>query len=394
MNGIEFEDIRVGDQRELTHTITQSDVDVFAKLTGDFNPLHVDPRFAQKTDFVKNVVHGMLTSSFISTMIGMLIPGPGSLWTSQFLEFLHPTYIGDSITVLAEVTQKSTSTRMLVLEIEIINQHGTSLVKGRSTVKVLKIYKTDLEENKMKNITLVTGASGGIGQAIAKKLASAGHAVAINYLHARERAEQLREEISKLGAEAVLVQGDVSKFQEVHNIFNTIENQLGHVTSVVHCASARPIPTIFEELSWEKYQEHFDIQIQSAFNITQRAITHMKKQKCGSFVFISSIFAEGVPPIQQSPYVVAKCALSAFAKSIAVELGPKGIRCNVVSPGITQTEMSSTIPEKTKIVTKINTPLRGLAVAEDVAGTVAFLVGPDARHITGENIKVCGGLVM
>lgn len=395
MTALNLAEIQIGDKRTLTHTITQSDVDTFSQLTGDYNPIHVDPEYAKTTSFGRNVVHGMLTSSFISTMIGMVIPGPGSLWTSQSLEFLHPTYIADTIIVSAEVTQKSVATRMLVLEITIINQHGTQIVKGRATVKFLEIRKPKLsEEIPMVHITLITGASGGIGQAITKTLANNGHAVAINYLTNREKAETLLAEITELGGRAILVQGDVSKAEAVTNIFQNIEAQLGHVTSVVHCACARPIPTLLEELTWDKYQQDFNIQIQGAFNITQRALPTMKERKSGSFVFISSIFTAGTPPTKQSSYVVAKSALNAFSKTIAVELGPKGIRANVVSPGMTQTEMISEIGEKTKLVTKMNAPLRSLAEAEDVAGVVAFLLSSQAKHITGENIKVCGGLAM
>ena len=92
-NHFTFEVIEVGNETQLKHQIIQEDVNAFAELTGDFNPVHMDPDFAKETTFGKPVVHGMLTSSFISTMIGMLIPGPGALWTSQTLDFLSPTLL-------------------------------------------------------------------------------------------------------------------------------------------------------------------------------------------------------------------------------------------------------------------------------------------------------------
>ena len=152
---LNFDEIQVGLIKTLTHTISQKDVDDFATLTGDFNPVHVDEDFAKTTNFGKNVVHGMLTSSFISTMIGMLIPGPGALWTSQTLEFLNPSFIGDVITVIATVTRKSEATQSIVLKIEIINQKGTKVVSGESTVKVLEIKKKK-SELKMKKITILS----------------------------------------------------------------------------------------------------------------------------------------------------------------------------------------------------------------------------------------------
>jgi len=89
-----------------------------------------------------------------------------------------------------------------------------------------------------------------------------------------------------------------------------------------------------------------------------------------------------------------KAALAALARSLAVEYGPKGVRVNVVAPGMTQTDMLAHIPEKTKVLARMNTPLRRLGEPSDVADVVAFLVGPGSRHVSGETIRVCGGLVM
>ena len=391
---LDFNEIEVGLTRTLTHTITQKDVDDFAALTGDFNPVHVDPEFAKTTSFGRNVVHGMLTSSFISTMIGMMIPGPGALWTSQTLEFLNPSFIGDVITVHAKVVRKSEATRQLVLQIEVINQKGGKVVSGESTVKVLELKKKHKSEVTMEKITLVTGGAKGIGSAIAKKLSQDGHKVIINYLHSKTEAENLVHQIKADGGDAYLIKADVSSQEDVQQLFQKIESEIGHVTSVVHCASPQPIPQLLSNLSWKEYQEHLDVQVKGAFNCVQRSMPNMIEKKSGAFLFISSIFTDGIPPIQQSPYIVAKAALEALAKTLAVELGPKGIRVNVISPGMTHTDMISNIPEKTKMLAKMNTPLRKLADPEDIAATAAFLMSDGAKHISGENIKVCGGLVM
>lgn len=138
-NKLLIDEVYIGQAFEFVHTVTLADVNAFAILTGDYNPVHVDPDFAKRTLFGKQVVHGMLTASFISTMIGMLIPGPGALWTSQTIEFLSPTFIGDVITVAAKVKAKSNATRMLSLEISIINQNKTKIITGESTVRMLEI---------------------------------------------------------------------------------------------------------------------------------------------------------------------------------------------------------------------------------------------------------------
>lgn len=174
---LHFEAIKIGDESELKHLLTQGDVQAFASLTGDFNPLHIDETFARRALFQKPIVHGMLSASFISTMIGMLLPGCGALWMSQTLEFLRPADVGDTINLFAKVTQKSLATRIPVLNIVITNQHGEELITGESTVKmpVLKDEEGTMNANTKKTV-LITGGSRGIGAATALKLAGDGHA--------------------------------------------------------------------------------------------------------------------------------------------------------------------------------------------------------------------------
>jgi 3-oxoacyl-[acyl-carrier protein] reductase len=389
-----FEEIQEGFIRELTHTITQEDVDTFAKLTGDFNPVHVDEEFASRTAFGKKVVHGMLTSSFISTMIGMLIPGPGALWTSQTIEFLNPSFIGDKITVHAEVRKKSIATRMLVLKIKITNQKDIIVVSGESKVKMLEIKKKVIHEDIMNQVVLVTGGSRGIGAAISKELAREGKIVVINYSSNQEKAEALVKEIKAFDGKALAIKANIVEQAEVDQMFQEIESVYGNVNSIVHCASINPIPESFEKLEFQTIQNHLDVQVKGAYNCIKRALSGMEAVKSGSIVLIGSIFTEGIPPAKQLAYTLAKSALVSMSKSLAVELGPKGIRVNVISPGMTHTEMISDIPDKVKMVAKMNTPLRRLAEPEDIAGVAKFLISKYASHITGESIKVCGGLVM
>ena len=120
----------------------------------------------------------------------------------------------------------------------------------------------------------------------------------------------------------------------------------------------------------------------------------MIKNQEGSVVVIGSVAIDSLPPAQQTAYTIAKAALNMFARSLANELGPKNIRVNIVSPGMTQTDLIVEMPQKAKELTRMYTPLRRLADPQDVANTVAFLMSPQAKHITGENIRVCGGSVM
>jgi 3-oxoacyl-[acyl-carrier protein] reductase len=392
---LDFAEIQVGDKAELSHTIAQGDVDAFAQLTGDFNPLHVDETFSRKTLFRRPVVHGMLSASFISTMIGTLLPGSGALWTSQTLEFVAPAFVGDTITVIATVEQRSAATRVLVLSTVVINQHGHELVKGKSHVRVLEIKQEEpAMSNAERRVVLVTGGAKGIGAAVAASLAQAGHSVAVNYLRSAEEANALVDTLTADGHKAFAVQADVARADAVAEMFAAVERELGPVQDVVHCAAPLPVPALFDDVSWDGFQSQLDTQVHGAFNCVKAALPGMTERGSGSFVFVGSIYADGVPPVQQAPYVVAKAALAAFARALAVEYGPKGIRVNVIAPGMTQTDMISALPDKVKMLTKMQTPLRRLAQAQDVADAAEFLLSPRARHITGETLRVCGGIAM
>jgi len=414
---LNFESIKTGDTAEISHTITQDDVNLFASLTGDFNPLHVNAEYARTTLFQKPVVHGMLSASFISTMIGTCLPGEGALWSSQMLEFLRPAFVGDTLFVRSIVIQKSVATRSLVLDTKVSNQHNQTLVSGRSLVKVLEsesghVTKESvnavegksirLKQPQVQNlspryngqIVLVTGGSRGIGAAIVSRLAEKGYKVVVNYNSDSAGASDLIERICSQGFVAVDGKADVSNIEDLENLKKRIQRSIGPITDVVHCASPIPIPTAFELLSWADFQLQIDVQLKGAFNCTKVFLPPMIEIKKGTFTYVSSIFAEGIPPGLQTHYVSTKAALSAFGRSIAVEYGNRGIRSNIVAPGMTQTDMISGIPDKTKLLAKMNTPLRKIATPEDIANTVEFLISESSGHITGETIRVCGGIVM
>jgi acyl dehydratase len=131
---LDFDAIQIGREASLRHTITEKDVQTFAELTGDTNPLHMDAGFASETQFKKRVVHGMLTASFISTVIGMQLPGPGALYLSQELNFKKAVAIDDTIRVTATVAQKVASSRMLVLKIAVTNQNSENVLTGTARV--------------------------------------------------------------------------------------------------------------------------------------------------------------------------------------------------------------------------------------------------------------------
>lgn len=391
----EFEQIEVGDEASLDHTILAEDVAAFAALTGDYNPLHVDPAYASGTEFGRPVVHGMLSASFISTLIGMLLPGPGALWTGQTLNFRAPAFVGDVITVRGTVRQKVVAARLLALDVSVTNQRGQEIVSGAATVKIINLPKArTMNESETPRSIVITGGAGGIGGAVARTLGAKGHNVVINYRASAEAAKDVARDVEAAGGRALVIAGDVTQPATAKALFDAARSSFGAVHGFVHAAGPENAPTAFDALSWSHVLEQIEVHVGGAFNCAKEAVPLMQEGGGGSIVFIGSIFADGTPPVQQLRYTVAKAGLSALARSLAVELGPKGIRVNVVSPGMTKTRMIETIPEKAKMLAKAQTPLRQLADPDDVANAVAFLLSSSAGHITGETVRVCGGITM
>lgn len=391
-----YEEINVGDQETLSHTITREDMEKFVQLTGDDNKLHVDEKFAGQTPFKKPVVHGMLGASFISTIIGTRLPGDGALWFSQSLEFLLPVRIGDQLTVKAEVIKKNDKEHIIELKTDILNQNRQLVTKGFAKVKVIEmIQETPAPEQSdpAPRTALVIGGSGGIGQAACARLAQDGFNVIIHYHSNKNAAEATRQAIADTQGQAITLKADVTNAADIQELVRAGERAFGKIDVLVNAAAA-VIPSIkFQDLSWEDYARQVDMNIKSVFLLIKALAPGMIDRKYGKVINIGSM-AFDKPNIDWSPYITAKGALAGLTKSLAIDLAPKGIRINMVTPGMVHTELTADIPEKIKLLTAAQTPLRRLALARDVADAISFLASDRSDFITGETIRVNGGQVM
>ena len=390
-----FDDYVIGDRAEFEHIVTWEDIKKFAEITGDENRLHVDREFASRTSFKGVVAHGMLGASFVSTIIGKYLPGDGALWVSQHFRFLLPVRPNDTLTVIAEIIKKSVSERLLTLKTTISNQHKQVVLEGEGLVKVLEYEEAEQSGAPIipQQVVLVTGASRGIGAETARILGSRNYRVIVNYSADKQCSEEVCHAIVAQGGQAIALKADVANARDVEIMFKTIQGKFGPITGLVNNASPKLIAVPFDKTSWSEFQRHLDVQIGGAFNCIQNALPMFMQNRSGSVVNLSSI-ATDLPPPNWSAYVTAKSALLGLTKSLAIEYGPKKIRFNVVSPGMTDTALVSEIPEKARLLLAMQTPLRTLAEPTDVAESIEFLLSKRSKHITGEILRVCGGLVM
>ena len=247
-------------------------------------------------------------------------------------------------------------------------------------------------ENIAVKTALVTGASRGIGAAIAKKLAARGFMVIINYGHSSAAAEEVKNQIEQAGGQAVLMQGGGSSGDDVDRMFKDIKKTWGRLDVLVNNAGINR-DTLLVRMKEDQWDAVLSTDLKSVFFTTKAAASLMMRQRSGSIINIASVV--GITGnAGQANYAAAKAGVIGFTKSAAKELAARGIRVNAIAPGFIETDMTDAIPEKIREGMLETIPLRRGGKAEDVANAVAFLASDDAGYITGQVLKVDGGMVM
>ena len=239
---------------------------------------------------------------------------------------------------------------------------------------------------------LVTGASRGIGRAIALALAKEGYAVAVNYAGSREAAEAVRDEITAAGGQAFILQGDVSSAEDVDRIFKTVKEEFGFLDVLVNNAGITR-DSLLVRMKENQWDEVIDTDLKSNFLTVKAAGAMMMRRKKGAIINIASVSGI-VGNIGQLNYSAAKAGVIGLTKTAARELAPRGIRVNAVAPGFTLTDMTDKIPEDVKNGMLHTIPLGRFGQAEEIAKAVAVLASDNASYITGQVLKVDGGMVM
>ena len=239
---------------------------------------------------------------------------------------------------------------------------------------------------------VVTGATRGIGRAIAIRLASLGADIVVNYRSSIEEANTLKEELSALGAKVLLVKADVSIEEEAKNLIEKAKDNFGKVDILVNNAGIVKDGLILR-MKKEDFDQVVDVNLKGTFNCMRYVAPIMVKQRSGKIINISSIVGI-IGNAGQVNYAASKAGVIAMTKSIAKELGSRGIQVNAIAPGYINTSMTESLNQKVKDEMLNMIPLKRFGMPEDVAKAVGFLASEDSDYITGQVIKVDGGMVM
>lgn len=241
-----------------------------------------------------------------------------------------------------------------------------------------------------KNV-IITGASRGIGRGIALVFAQHGANVAFTYNASVQPAEDLENELIKLGVKAKAYKSDASDYEQAEQFIQDVLNDFGSIDAVVNNAGITK-DNLLMRMSEDDFNKVIQVNLNSVFNLTKAVLRPLLKQRKGSIINISSVV--GVKGnAGQANYAASKAGVIGFSKSTALELGSRNIRCNVIAPGFIETEMTGKLDEKTVEAWRQAIPLKRGGHPEDVANACVFLASDMSAYITGQTINVDGGML-
>jgi len=387
----EFEEIHKNDEHSLSFRVSDAGLQALGLLIAEGvgrRPLNLlDPAT-------------LLATGLCSTFVGMCMPGRYATFVSFDAQFREPIALNRRYTFAGRVAFTSRSTSSLVENITIADEVGETVGNGRLHTlvhqpparmpSVEELRETAMNLGIAGKVALVTGASRGLGETIAKMLSLYGARVAVNYVSGVDAANEVVAAIVEGGGEAIAVRADVADRAQVRHMLATIVDRFGPVDILVNNAvrDARPIP--FLELTWDMLLEDLDVVLRGAFNCCQEVLPAMVERRQGKIVNVSTIFAEN-PPAKQAKYVIAKNALVGLTRSLAIEFAHHNIQVNMVVPSIVETDLARQLPRVFLEGMKNATPMKRNAMPVDIARAVVFLASSLCSFTTGQKIMTTGG---
>lgn len=237
---------------------------------------------------------------------------------------------------------------------------------------------------------VVTGASRGIGRAVALRLAKDGNNVVVNYLFDEEDYAGIVKEIEALGMRAIAIKADVSKFDEVREMMEKVKEEFGTIDILVNNAGITR-DGLLARMKEEDFDAVINVNLKSVFNCCRHAVSYMMKQRSGRIINMASVVGLSGQG-GQTNYAASKAGVIGFTKALAKEIGSRNITVNAVAPGFVETPMTDAMPEKAREEILNSIPLKRGATAEDIADAVSFLAGDQAGYITGHVLSINGGM--
>lgn len=244
-------------------------------------------------------------------------------------------------------------------------------------------------ENK---VALITGGSRGIGESLVRDMAAQGASVAFTYRSSSAAADKIVAELSAEGHQVKAYQSDASNYEAAEQLIKSVVEDLGRIDILINNAGITK-DTLMLRMGEDQWDQVIEVNLKSVFNLTKHAMRTMLKQRAGSIINMSSVV--GVfGNAGQANYAASKAGIIGFSKSIAKEVGSRGIRCNVVAPGFIATDMTDALTDEQRKAYEDSIPLKRLGAAQDVSDLCIFLGSDASTYITGQVISVCGGLNM
>jgi 3-oxoacyl-[acyl-carrier protein] reductase len=344
----------------------------------------------------------LLAFLLFSTSVGVLLPGASGTFLQFTADGEGEVNLDQLYCVKGEVTHLSRSTRIVKKSLKVTeaDQDETVLFCGTAAVLVNKppqnmptiqdIKRSALDLGLRDKVVLITGASRGIGETTAKLFALLGSKVILNYHKGGEDAARIVNEIVEQGGDAIAVQADVTRGEEVTSLVRSGKERYGTIDVLVNNAVRDYRPIRFMNLSWDEIAKEFDVTVKGAFHCCQQVIPLMVGGGGGKIINIGSVATDNPPP-DQTKYVMAKSALVGLTRSLSLELAAKNIQVNMVVPNFVETDLVSHIPDAFRKNIAQQCPMQRHAFPVEVAQAIVFLASSYSSFTTGQKIMVSGG---